>query len=470
MFTRHRLSVMVAAGCAALLTACSGGGSAAAPSTTSTTSTSETAAATSAATSTGETSAAGSSSSNDQGSPAAVSGSSGTPSSTPAGPVIQLSMLTGFTGPDKPAYDALIEEFNKTHPTIKVSMDVQPWDTIGQKLPAAWATGQTPDLATPNFDPGIIFRYTKTKSALSLDDAVGTGQDKIDSSTWPASVKSAFTVNGQLYAVPANLATLVLYYNKDMFAKAGITAAPTTQDEFVADTKKLTGNGVYGISLADHATIQMWPILQWMNGGNVIDNKGCGVNAQDKSVQALQTWSKLVTQNKISPVGQTGGDADTLFSAQKAAMEINGPWAAAGFKKAGINLGIAQVPVGPGGPVTLASTVPLMISKNTQHAAEAKTFLAWWTSKPAQQIFSRQSGFPPVRTDMADAVASNPTVKVFADALPHGRLYLAGQEKSAQIDSDAYVPMIGKITRGEDVVAAAKAADEAINGITGCSP
>ena len=36
-------------------------------------------------------------------------------------------------------------------------------------------------------------------------------------------------------------------------------------------------------------------------------------------------------------------------------MEINGPWAAAGFKQAGINLGIAQVPVGPGGPVTLAS-------------------------------------------------------------------------------------------------------------------
>ena len=478
MFTNHRLSVLVAAGCAGLLAACSGGGSAAAPSTTSTSQTS----ATTAATSTDETSAAGSSPGNESStadqsstadgpsSSAATSKSNGPLPSAPTGPVIALSMLTGFTGPDKPAYDALIAEFNKTHPTIKVTMDVQPWDTIGQKLPAAWATGQTPDLATPNFDPGIIFRYTKTKSALPLDDAVGTGDDKIDSSAWPATVKSAFTVNGQLYAVPANLATLVLYYNKDMFAKAGITAAPATQDEFIADTKKLTGNGVYGISLADHATIQMWPILQWMNGGNVIDAKGCGVNAQDKSVQALQTWAQLVTQNKVSPVGQTGGDADTLFSAQKAAMEINGPWAAAGFTKAGINLGVAPVPVGPGGPVTLASTVPLMISKNTQHAAEAKTFLAWWTSKTAQQAFSQQSGFPPVRTDMADAVAANPTVKVFADALPHGRLYLAGQEKSAQIDSDAYVPMIGKITRGEDVAASAKAADEAINSITGCSP
>jgi len=475
MSQRHRLSLVVAAGCTALLAACSGGGSAAAPSTTSTTSTSETAAATTAdtsaaASSSADTSSAASGSATDQSSTAVSSGSIDQSSSAPTGPVVKLSMLTGFTGPDKPAYDALIAEFNKTHPNIQVTMDVQPWDTIGQKLPAAWATGQTPDLATPNFDPGIIFRYIRTKSVLPLDDAVGTGDDKIEPRAWPDTVKAAFTVDGRLYAAPANLATLVLYYNKDMFTKAGITAAPTTQDEFIADAKKLTDNGVYGLSLADHATIQMWPILQWMNGGDVVDNKGCGVNAQDKSVQALQTWARLVAKDKISPVGQTGGDADTLFSAKKAAMEINGPWAAAGYRKAGINLGIAQVPVGPGGPVTLASTVPLLIGKGTQHAAEAKTFLAWWTSKTAQAMFSKQSGFPPVRTDMADAVASNPTVKVFADALPNGRLYLAGQEKSAQIDSDAYVPMIGKITRGEDVAASAKAADEAIDGITGCSP
>ena len=227
-------------------------------------------------------------------------------------------------------------------------MDAQPWDTLGQKLPSSWATGQRPDLATPNFDPGIIFRYTKTNSVLPLDDAVGTGDGQIDSAAWPESVKSAFTVDGQLYAVPANLATLVLYYNKDMFTAAGISAPPTTQDEFIADAKKLTANGVYGLSLADHSTIQMWPILQWMNGGDIIDDKGCGVNAGDKSVQALQTWAQLVAQDKISPVGQTGADADTLFSAKKAAMEINGPWAAAGFKAAGINLGIVAGPGRPG--------------------------------------------------------------------------------------------------------------------------
>ena len=65
---------------------------------------------------------------------------------------------------------------------------------------------------------------------------------------------------------------------------------------------------------------------------------------------ALTQWSQLVIQDHISPIGQTGADADTLFSSKKAAMEINGPWAAAGFKSAGINLGIAQVPVGSGRP------------------------------------------------------------------------------------------------------------------------
>jgi len=387
--------------------------------------------------------------------------------------VVQLSMLTGFTGSDKASYDALIAEFNSTHPNIQVTMDVQPWASVAQKLPQSWATGQGPDLATPSSDPGSIFNYINTNSVLPLDDAVGDGDTQINASAFPDSVRNAFTVNGKLYAVPANLATLVLYYNKTMFSAAGITNPPTTQDEFVADIKQLTIGGdnptQFGLSLADNNTIQMWPILQWMNGGDIIDNTGCAVIDQKASVDALTTWSNLVIQNHISPIGQTGADADTLFSAGKAAMEINGPWAAGTFTSAGIDLGIAQVPVGPAGPVTLASTVPLMIEAATPHPAEAKEFLAWWTGKTAQAAFAKSSGFPPVRTDIGDAVADNATVAMFAAALPHAKLYLAGQPNATQIDSDVYVPLIGQITRGADVQSSATAAAAAINAITGCT-
>ena len=388
------------------------------------------------------------------------------------GAVTKLTMLTGFTGPDKSSYDALVKQFNDTHPDIQVTMDVQPWDAIGQKLPQSWATGQGPDLATPSFDPSVIFQYIKTNSVEPLDAAVGTGDTQINASSFPESVTKAFTVDGHLYATPANLATLVLYYNKDMLSKAGIAAAPTTQADFVAAAKKLTLPAgadkptQYGLTLADHATIQMWPILQWMNGGDIVDAKGCSVIDQPKSVDALKQWSDLVTKDHISPIGQTGADADTLFSAGKAAMEINGPWAAGGFRKAGINLGIAPVPVGPGGAVTLGSTVPLMVAKSGKHKEQAEQFLAWWTGKTAQTAFAGSSGFPPVRTDIASAVTGDATT--FAAALPTARLYLAGLTTAGKVDSDVYVPLIGKITRGADVAMSAKDAAQQINAITGC--
>jgi multiple sugar transport system substrate-binding protein len=402
----------------------------------------------------------------------ATSGSATATSAAASGPVVKLKMLTGFTGPDKPSYDALIKTFNDTHPSIQVTMDVEPWDAIAQKLPQEWATGQGPDIAAPSFDPSVIFQYIKTNSVVPLTDAVGTGDTQIQSASFPKSVTDAFSVDGKLYAVPANLATLVLYYNKDMFSKASIAAAPATQADFVADAKALTLPAgaskptQYGLTLADHATIQMWPILQWMNGGDIVDAKGCSVVSQQKSVDALTLWSDLVTKNHISPIGQTGADADTLFSAKRAAMEINGPWAAAGFRSAGINLGIAPVPTGAAGPVTLGSTVPLMVAKSGKHVAQAEQFLAWWTGKTAQTQFSKASGFPPVRTDLGSAVTGDATT--FATVLPTSRLYLAGLATAGKVDSDVYVPLIGEITRGADVAKSAKSADGKINAITGC--
>lgn len=392
----------------------------------------------------------------------ALAGCGGSGSAGSGGGPVHLTLWTGFTGPDRPAYEALIAQFNASHKDVQVSMDVQPWDTIGQKLPVAWATGQGPDLATPNFDPGVVQTYVKAGSALPLDG-------KIDASAFPSAVTKAFTVDGSLYAAPANLATLVLYYNKTMFTAAGIAQAPKTQDDFVADAKKLTLGGAepmqFGISLADHSTIQMWPILQWMNSGDIVGSDGCATIDSAASVGALKTWAGLVANDHVSPVGQTGADADTLFASKKAAMELNGPWAADGFRKAGIDLGIAPVPVGPAGPVTLASTVPLMVAKGGKHQAQALEFLNYWTSKDAQAAFSKASGFPPSRTDVTVA---DPSVAVFAQALPNARLYLSGIAQSSQIDSDVYTQLIGKITRGADVQSSAIDAAKAIDGITGC--
>ena len=118
--------------------------------------------------------------------------------------------------------------------------------------------------------------------------------------------------------------------------------------------------------------------------------------------------------------------------------------------------------------MTLLSTVPMMVAKSSKHQAAAEQFLAWYTGKVAQLAFAQKSGFPPVRTDMTGTTYTNPDVSIFAAALPTGKLYLAGQAKGSQLDSDIYVPLIQKIERGANVQSATASAAKAINALTGC--
>ena len=387
--------------------------------------------------------------------------------------VVNLTVWTGFSGGDRPGYEQIVKNFNASHPGIKVTMQIMPWDTIGQKLPAAWLTGQGPDVASPNFDPNVIAQYVKTHSVLALTNT-GNGAAKINVSKFAPGSADEFTYGGKLYAVPANFATLSLYYNKKLFAAAGIASAPTTIAEFEADAKKLTiasGQTQYGLALADHATIQMWPVLQWMAGGDIVNAKGCSVLGSTAGQASLKTWSDLVANDKIAPVGLTGGEADSLFSAGKAAMEMNGPWAASGFKAAGIDFGLAKIPTGVNGNVTLGSIAPLAISAKSKHPRQAQTFLAYWTSENAQRTFSLSTGFPPMRTDLAtDAkLLADPIVSVFAKQVPFSRLYLPHLANASQVDANAYIPLIGTISRGTAVGTATADTSKTINALTGCS-
>lgn len=383
------------------------------------------------------------------------------------GPV-ELTMWTGFTGGDRAAYEALIEAFNATHDDIQVTMEVQPWDTIAQKLPSAWATGQGPDLATPKSDANIVSQYLENDSLLALD-RVGDGPSQINVDKIAPVAIDAFTEGGTLYAVPANIGPLQLYYNKELFERAGLGGPPTTVDEFRQDARDLSGDGIYGLSLADHETTQMWPLLQWLDGGDIVDDHSCAVLDDPVNVESLRTWSQLVIDG-VAPVGLTGAESDALFSAGKAAMQFNGPWAAPGYRDAGIDLGIAPVPTGVDGDVTIGATVPLAASAKTEHPREAQKFLAWWTGKAAQKQFVQASGFPSVRTDLADApeLADSKDAATFAAALPYTRLYLPGVPNATQVDAEAYVPLIGEITRGEDVERAVDDASARINALTGC--
>lgn len=380
---------------------------------------------------------------------------------------VKLTYWSGFTGGDKQAYIDLITKFNDTHPDISIDYQLQPWDSIAQKLPTAIASGAGPDLATPDYNVATLQQYVANGLALPLDDLVPA----IGEGVLPQAVVDSFSVDGKLYAAPANFATLMLYYNKDLLKAAGIAEPPKTMQELQDDAVKLSnGQGQYGIALADNATIQMWPVLIWSDGGDLIADK-CSALADPKTIGTVETWSGLIRDKQISPVGSTGQDADNLFAAGKAAFEINGPWAAGQYKAAGVNFDVAPVPVGASGkPVTLASTVPTIVSSKTQHPKEAQIFLAWWLSKDTQAQLATAAAYAPSRTDMADdaSIGSNPTVAAFAAQVPNARLYLPTEKDFAKIDTGIFIPAIQGAEQNGNAADALKAANDQLNQLLGC--
>jgi multiple sugar transport system substrate-binding protein len=409
---------------------------------------------------------------------ATASGSAaGSPSAaaTPAAPasagVTTITLLWGFTGGDKAAYDGMITTFNKTHTDVQVQENTEPWDAIATTTPAAFASGQGPDIVTPDYNEATVLTYAKAGTILPLNDLLGTGTNQIDPSVLPKAVTDSFTIDGNLYAIPADFRTLMLFYNKDLFAKAGITAPPSTMDELLADAKKLTntGAGQYGIAIPDNNTIAVWPILIWADGGQIVGSDGCSALNTPATIAAVQQWANAIVTDKISPVGLSGADAGNLVAAGKAAMEINGPWEVGTHTAAKINFDVAPVPKGSGPEVTLSNAAPFVVNKSTPHKAAVYEFLSWWESSAGQQQLALAAGEPPARTDMANdaAFAANPWIGKFSAVMSNAQPFLAGVPNFAKVQ-DAMNTAIGQVTRGASASATLAAASAQVNTILGC--
>ncbi|HEX2909471.1 MAG TPA: ABC transporter substrate-binding protein [Chloroflexia bacterium] len=400
----------------------------------------------------------------------AATTSATTAAASTGGQKATISFWNGFTGPDRAAVEEITKRFGQANPNVTVNMDISPWDSLMQKLLSTMSTGQGPDVVAIHFQ--YLPQYAKSGYIMDLSPAVQAGTD-LDPANWPPALVDLLKYNGKFYAAPMNFATLMLYYNKDMFKAAGLDPEkpPTNWNDWIDAIKKLSkqngGASQYGLSIGEHDTIPNWPLFLWGNGGDVIKD-GKSDLTDPKTVQALKTWSDLVKTNKISPVGLSGAEADKLFQTQKAAMEVTGPWMTNGFTEAGINYGVAPVPAGSAGPLTLGDTVILMVNKSSKNADAAINFVKYWNSKEAQLYLATQTGFPPARLDLANSpeLAKNPWSPRFASVAAQARFYLGGQEKFAQIDSDVFTPMIQSITLGQKSVEdATKEADQKLSAL-----
>jgi multiple sugar transport system substrate-binding protein len=390
---------------------------------------------------------------------------------TSDGPVT-ITFWNSFTAADRPFVEQIVQNFNDSQDSVVVDMDIQPNDVLQQKLLPAYVAGEGPTIAT--MDASLFPSYAEAGVLAPVDDYYDSGV--LDPSILPAASLDATTWDGKVYGVPMISATSMLYWNKDLFAAAGLDGPPTTMDELVADAKAITqftagqdATNTYGIAIPETAGIPGWAVLVWSEGGDFVskDNKTSLIGSDD-TIKAFEYWNDLIQNDHISPVGLTGVDGDTLFSAGRAGMLMNGPWASAGFSDAGVNFDVAPVPEGPAGQFANAISVNMHLNADVTDAerAAAYKFFTFWNSVDSQKIYALGAGFPPNRNDIpADELAENPVSAKFSQATG-GRFYLQGLSTFSDIDSNVVIPAIQKITSGSATPRdALTAADDQINAI-----
>ncbi|HEY7146411.1 MAG TPA: extracellular solute-binding protein [Streptosporangiaceae bacterium] len=296
----------------------------------------------------------------------------------------------------------VIPAFEKAHPGIKVVSDVYPTSEteMYSKLLASISAGNPPDVVRADLAwvPGLA-----QQGALVPLSQKMTGFSGLAASVYPGTM-SPNKWQGAYYGLPVDTNTQSLYWNKADFKAAGLSGPPTTMAELLADAKKLTipakkqwGLGVDGTDL--------WNLLPyvWSAGGQITSpsyGTASGYLNGPATVGELTTLTSLFSKGEIGSdiLGGTGvvsGEAG--FPTGKYAMYIDGPWAVATFQGGTPSLsydqqyGIAQMPAGAGGSVSVVGGEDLVLPAGSKHAAAAAEFIRYMLS-PAAQLAMAKAG------------------------------------------------------------------------------
>lgn len=265
-----------------------------------------------------------------------------------------------------------------------------------QELIEALAAGQGPDIFLLN--NGWLPSF-KNKIEPAANSIVSEQSMKND---FPDVVVDDFVIDGKVYGAPLSVDSMALYYNKDMFNVAGITAPPKTWQEFAEDVKKLTimnarGEIVQsGAAMGTGANINkasdLLSLLMFQNKVNLPTKAGEeakideGVISGDGSVigagaQALGFYTSFANMGGSSYTWNSKkGNSIEEFSAGNVAMIFNYSWQNAEIKNRNpkLNFATASVPQIDGSkPANYANYVGYVVSANKNAAvASGKTKVA----------------------------------------------------------------------------------------------
>jgi raffinose/stachyose/melibiose transport system substrate-binding protein len=318
----------------------------------------------------------------------------------------------------------MAEEYTKDHPNVTVEAEVtKDYDAL---LKTRFASGETPDIF---FARG----YTNVNDLQEkLADLSGE--------PWMTQVsdnaKPGMTIDGKLYGFPVAVEGYGFIYNKDLFAKAGITKLPETLDELKAANEKLKANNIPSYSEG----YQEW----WVLGQHLFNLPFGGVDDPKAFAESVNKGKAKVKDNRLmngffdvldmtinygkgTPLSTSYDNQVANFASGKTAMMQQGVWTIDSILKVNpkINMGMFAIPLSNDAKdAKLPVDIPAyyVINKQSKQLDEAKKFLIWLHDNgqkyivdsfhliPAFKDLKTTDSLGPLAVDLSKYVEKNQTM------------------------------------------------------------
>jgi multiple sugar transport system substrate-binding protein len=330
-------------------------------------------------------------------------------------------------------WDQLVGEFEFKNPGIRVDVDVYGWSQVDRKVASLVKDGKAPDIA----QIGSYADYAARGELYRADELLSIPTQ----AAFIPGLADAGKVHRVQYGLPFVASTRVLFYNKNLLAKAGIPDPPKTWDQLQTDAQALKRAGVkvpYGLPLGPEEP--QTETLNWMlsGGGGYTDPIGRYTIDSRENIKTFE-WlrDELVGKGLTNPAPGSANRQEVFdaFTRGDVAMLNGHPTLMQRALENGIDFGTAPLP-GRKGPSEATTGVAdwMMAFQQNGHREEIGTFLDFVYTKSNVLKFADQYDLLPVTLAASEAMRANSNyedVWEFLDKLPSAELLPVGKRSWA---------------------------------------
>lgn len=336
----------------------------------------------------------------------------------PAGDSVEVQFWHAMGGKLGDVLDDLVAEFNRTHPGITVvSVSMGRYQALSQKIMAAVAAGQPPDLAQAYeaWTAELIDNGSVTPLNAYIEGPNGLSQAELDDFV-PGLIENN-TWDGKVYSFPFNKSVRAVYWNKDLFAEEGLRRAPYDWDEYLGFAKRLTkdldGDGAID-QWGSAGQISVWQFenLLLQNGGRILSEDG--TRAEFNSLKGIHALGFMLDLLTVYGNVTSGYEYQNDFLAGKVAM-IEGSTVSLSFLegKYTFDMAVAPLPENEKAACIVAGTNVVIFADSPEEEKEAAwQFVKWLTSPEITARWAIETGYAPVRKS---AMTSEAMLKRFEE-------------------------------------------------------